>query len=171
MITKLVAPPVVRPPRGVWQVGRGHPRGGGQSGGAPAWLYAFSDRPDTEASDAMVTCIISFCGKNASVLFDPGYTYSYVSSLFAYFLGISREYLGTPVYVSTPMGDFVIMDWIYQSCIITLCGYETSADLLLLEMTDFEIILGMDWLFPYHAILDFHAKTVTLDIPALPRLE
>ncbi|XP_070037267.1 uncharacterized protein [Nicotiana tomentosiformis] len=39
------------------------------------------------------------------------------------------------------------------------------------QMTDFEIILGMDWLSPYHAILDFHTKTVTLAIPALPRLE
>ncbi|XP_070032273.1 uncharacterized protein [Nicotiana tomentosiformis] len=29
----------------------------------------------------------------------------------------------------------------------------------------------MDWLFPYHAILDFHAKIVTLDMPGLPRLE
>jgi len=42
---------------------------------------------------------------------------------------------------------------------------------MLFDMTDFEIILGMDWLSPYHAILDCHAKTITLAIPALPRLE
>ncbi|XP_070042772.1 uncharacterized protein [Nicotiana tomentosiformis] len=42
-------------------------------------------------------------------------------------------------------------------------------DLLLLDMVDFEVILGMDWLFSYHAILDSHAKTVTLVIPGLPR--
>ncbi|XP_070038241.1 uncharacterized protein [Nicotiana tomentosiformis] len=29
----------------------------------------------------------------------------------------------------------------------------------------------MDWLSPYHAILDLHAKTITLAIPALPGLE
>ncbi|XP_070046367.1 uncharacterized protein [Nicotiana tomentosiformis] len=85
--------------------------------------------------------------------------------------GVSRESLGTPIYVSTPVGDSVIMDRIYWSCIITFCGYETRADILLLEMTDFEIILGMDWLSPYHAIQDWHAKTVTLAIPALLRLE
>ncbi|XP_070035924.1 uncharacterized protein, partial [Nicotiana tomentosiformis] len=33
---------------------------------------------------------------------------------------------------------------------------------LLLDMVDFDVILGMDWLSPYHAILDYHAKTVTL---------
>ncbi|XP_070050234.1 uncharacterized protein [Nicotiana tomentosiformis] len=110
-------------------------------------------------------------GGYASVLFDPGSTYSYVSPLFAHFLGVTREYLGTPVYVSTPVGDYVVVDRIYRSCIVTFCGYETRADLLLLDMTDFEVILGMDWLSPYHAILDFHAKVVTLAMPELPRLE
>ncbi|XP_070048805.1 uncharacterized protein [Nicotiana tomentosiformis] len=38
-------------------------------------------------------------------------------------------------------------------------------------MVDFDIILGMDWLSPYHAILDCHAKTVTPAMPGLPQLE
>ncbi|XP_070036347.1 uncharacterized protein [Nicotiana tomentosiformis] len=78
--------------------------------------------------------------RDASVPFDP----SYVSSLFAHFLGLSREFLGTPVYVSTPVGDSIIVDQIYRSYIVTFCGYETRVDLLLLDMTDFEVILGMD---------------------------
>ncbi|XP_070056948.1 uncharacterized protein [Nicotiana tomentosiformis] len=100
-----------------------------------------------------------------------GSTYSYVSSLFAHFLGVPSESLGTPVYVSTPVGDYVIVDRVYQSCIMTFYGYETRADFLLLDMTDFEVILVMDWLSPYHAILDCHAKTVTLAMPELPRSE
>ncbi|XP_070050730.1 uncharacterized protein [Nicotiana tomentosiformis] len=36
---------------------------------------------------------------------------------------------------------------------------------------DFDVILGMDWLSPYRAILDCHAKMVNLAIPGLPRLE
>ena len=76
MLTGPVAPPVVRPPRGGGQVGRGRPRGGGQPGGgqlvgAPARYYASPARPDAEASDAVITGIISICGKDASVLFDP----------------------------------------------------------------------------------------------------
>ncbi|XP_070040172.1 uncharacterized protein [Nicotiana tomentosiformis] len=38
-------------------------------------------------------------------------------------------------------------------------------------MVNFEVILGMDWLSPYHTILDCHAKTVALAMPKLPRLE
>ncbi|XP_070014765.1 uncharacterized protein [Nicotiana sylvestris] len=84
---------------------------------------------------------------------------------------ISHESLGTPIHVSTPMGDSVVMDRIYGSCVVTFYGFETRADLLLLHMTDFEVILGMDWLSLYHAVLDGHAKTVSLAIPELPRLE
>ncbi|XP_070042575.1 uncharacterized protein [Nicotiana tomentosiformis] len=102
MIKAPSVPPVIRPPRGGGQVGRGYPRGGGQtgggqSGGAPARFYAFSARPDIVASDTVITCIISVCRRDAWVLFDPGSTYSYVSSLFAHFLGVTRESLGTPV--------------------------------------------------------------------------
>ncbi|XP_070020132.1 uncharacterized protein [Nicotiana sylvestris] len=136
----MITAPVVRPPIGGGQVGRGHPRGGGQ-----AW--------------------------DASVLFDPGSTYSYVSSLFSHFLDIPCESLGTPIYVSTPVGNYVVVDRIYRSCVVTFCGYKTRADLLLLDMIDFEVIIGMDWLSSYHAILDCHAKIVTLVMPNLPRLE
>ncbi|XP_070040761.1 uncharacterized protein [Nicotiana tomentosiformis] len=87
------------------------------------------------------------------------------------FLDIPPESLGTHVYVSTHVDDFVVVDQIYRSCVVTFCGYETRADLLLLDMTDFKVILGMDWLSPYHSILDCHAKTVTLAMPELPRLE
>ncbi|XP_070056780.1 uncharacterized protein [Nicotiana tomentosiformis] len=76
-------------------------------------------------------------------------------------MDVSRESLGAPLCVSTLVGDSVIVDRVYQSCIVTFCGHETRAGLLLLDMNDFEVILGMDWLSPYHAILDFHAKCWT----------
>ncbi|XP_070003492.1 uncharacterized protein [Nicotiana sylvestris] len=182
MITTLA----VRQPRNRGQTGRGHPRGGGQVGrgqlatiqsvggqpvNAPARLYAFLARPDKVASDVVITGIISVCGRGASVLFDPGSTYSYVSSLFAHFLDIPRESLGTPVYVFTLVCDSIVVDQIYRSYVVTFYGYETRADLLLLDMTDFEVILGTDWLSSNHNILDCHAKTIILAMPKLPRLE
>ena len=69
------------------------------------------------------------------------------------------------------MGNYVVADQVYWSCIVTFCCYETRVDLILLEMTDFEVILGMDWLSPYHTVLDRHAKTITLAMPESPRLE
>lgn len=46
--------------------------------------------------------------------------------------------------MSTLVGDFVVVDQVYQSCVVNFYGYETLADLMLLYMTDFEFILGMD---------------------------
>ncbi|XP_070037233.1 uncharacterized protein [Nicotiana tomentosiformis] len=111
------------------------------------------------------------CSRDASVLFDPGSTYSYVSSYFASYLVVPRDSLSAPVYVSNLVGDAMVVDSVYRSCVVTVGSLETRIDLLLLDMVDFDVILGMDWLSPYHAILDCHAKTMTLALPGLPRLE
>lgn len=39
------------------------------------------------------------------------------------------------------------------------------ADLIVLMMNQFDVILGMDWLYKFHAKIDFFEKTVTFDIP------
>ncbi|XP_070025852.1 uncharacterized protein [Nicotiana sylvestris] len=178
--------PAAQSPRGRGQASRGRPRGGGQVGrgqpataqpgrgqpsGTPAKFYALPARPDALTSNTVIIGIIFVGGRYASVIFDPGSTYSYVSSLFARFLVVSPEPLGTLVHVSTPVGDSVVVDRINQFCVVTFYGFETRADLLLLDMIDFEVIMGMDWLSPYHAVLDCHAKTVSLVMLGLPRLE
>jgi len=84
------------------------------------------------------------CHRDASVLFDPGSTYSYVSSYFSLYLGVSHDSLSSHVYVSTPVGDSIVVDHVYQLCLVVLSGFETEADLLVLSMVDFDIILGMD---------------------------
>ncbi|XP_070054713.1 uncharacterized protein [Nicotiana tomentosiformis] len=109
--------------------------------------------------------------RDASVFFDPRSTYSYVSSYFAPYLDASRDSLSSPIYVSTPVGDSIIVDRVYRSSLVAIVGFETKVDILLLSMVDFDVILGMDWLSPYHAILDFHATTLTLGMPVLPQLE
>ena len=111
------------------------------------------------------------CSRDASLLFDPGSTYSFVSSYFAPYLVMPSDSLSAHVYVSTLVGYSIVVDRVHRSCIVVFGGLETRVDLLLLDMVDFDVILGMDWLYPYHAILDCHAKTVTLALPDLPRLE
>ncbi|XP_070008494.1 uncharacterized protein [Nicotiana sylvestris] len=142
-----------------------------QSGGAQPRCYAFPSRPEVESFNAVITGTVLVCSRDASVLFDPGSTYSYVSSYFASYLVVPRDSISAPVYVSMPVGDSVIVDRVYRSCVVVIGGFETSIDLLLLDMVDFDVILGMYWLSPYHTILDCHAKTVTLALRGLPRLE
>ena len=53
----------------------------------------------------------------------------------------------------------------YQSCVINIVGRELFADLILLHMRDFDVILGIDWLSTYHAIVEFFEKRVIFHIP------
>ncbi|XP_070023108.1 uncharacterized protein [Nicotiana sylvestris] len=57
----------------------------------------------------------------------------------AVFTDMPYESLASSIYVSTLMGDTIIVD-------------------------------RMDWLSPYHTILDYHTKTVMLAMPGLPRI-
>ena len=45
---------------------------------------------------------------------------------------------------------------------MTFVGSNTYVDLIILEMVDFDVILGMTWLSPNFEILDCNSKTVTL---------
>ncbi|XP_070034631.1 uncharacterized protein [Nicotiana tomentosiformis] len=108
---------------------------------------------------------------DALVLFDPGFTYSYVSSYFTHCLDMPSDSLVMHAHVSTPVGDSIIVDRMYRSCGVTIVGLETRVDLLLLSMVDFDVIFGMNWLSPFHAILDYHAKVMTLAMPGNPRAE
>ncbi|XP_070057455.1 uncharacterized protein [Nicotiana tomentosiformis] len=160
MVPASVASPPTQPARVREQAARG----GGQviRGGA---------RPEEESSDAVITGIVPVCHRDASVLFDQGCTYSYVSSYFASCLVMPCNSLSAPIYVSMPVGDSIVLDRIYLSCVMSIGSHETSVDLLLLDMVDFDVILGMNWLSPYHAILDYHDNMVTLAMLRLPQLE
>ena len=46
---------------------------------------------------------------------------------------------------------------------MTVDGRELSIDLIGLVMTDFDIILGMDWLEKYGAMIDCKKKMVTFE--------
>ncbi|XP_070049290.1 uncharacterized protein [Nicotiana tomentosiformis] len=165
-----ITSPPAQPARGGAQSVRGRPRGEGRSGDGQARFYAIPARPDVVASDAVITCIVSVFHREASIQFDPGSTYSYVSSYLAHHLDMPCESLVSPIHVSTSVGDTIIVDRVYRSCLVTIGSLDTKVDLLLLSMVDFDVILGMDWLSPCHAVLDYHTKTVTLAMPGLPRI-
>ena len=48
--------------------------------------------------------------------------------------------------VSLPTGDSLIEDRVYMGCRVIIEGYGFMANLVLLHIQDFDVILGMDWL-------------------------
>ena len=59
----------------------------------------------------------------------------------------------------------------YRSCLVSSARYDTWVDLIIRGMVDFDVILVMDLLSPYHIVLHCNAKTLTLSIPSVPRVE
>jgi hypothetical protein len=48
-----------------------------------------------------------------------------------------------------------------KSCLIDMNGLNTRADLNILPLGSYDYLIGMDWLDPHHALLDFHKKSFT----------
>lgn len=53
-------------------MGRGLPRGGSESSGAPIRFYAFLARLEALSSDVVINGTIFVYNRDASVMFDPG---------------------------------------------------------------------------------------------------
>lgn len=56
------------------------------------------------------------------------------------------ESLDCELSVSIPMEKELIASDICKACVITIEGNELLVDLIMLDMHDFDIILGIDWL-------------------------
>ena len=53
---------------------------------------------------------------------------------------------------------FIVLDLFF------LWIFKLGVDLVILNMIDFEVILGMIWLSPYYVVLNCNARIVTLKI-------
>ncbi|XP_075091869.1 uncharacterized protein LOC142172016 [Nicotiana tabacum] len=136
--------------------GRGHAR-----------VFAFT-RQDAQASNAVVTGILSVCSFDALALIYPGATYSYMSSYFALRFGSQPELLNDPFLVSTLVRESLLAEYVYRACQVWVEGRDTLADLIVLDMIDFDMLMVMDWLSFCYAIVDCHAKIVKFQIPNEP---
>ncbi|XP_073133336.1 uncharacterized protein [Henckelia pumila] len=59
--------------------------------------------------------------------------------------------------ISLPSGEELSSDLIIRGCSIQMQGHELYADLIILKMSDFDVIFGMDWLSCYEATIDCKA--------------
>ena len=140
--------------------GRGRGRGGASSSGGPSnRLYGLASRQDQEASPNVVTGILSIFSRDVYALIDPGSTLSYISPFVASKIGIKSEPI-EPFEVATPVGDFVLAELVYKDCLVVICNRCTRADLIELAMTEFDVIMGMDWLASCYANVDCRGKVV-----------
>ena len=76
-------------------------------------------------------------------------------------LGLEVEALEEPLYVSSPLGIRARIRMICRSCELEISGILLTVDLRVMDMSEFEVILGMDWLTSYRVVIDCKRKIVT----------
>ncbi|XP_070029328.1 uncharacterized protein [Nicotiana sylvestris] len=150
---------------------RGAIRGGARGRGGPSRFYALSGRQSAETSPNVVTGILSVQAIDCYALIDPGSSLSYVTPFIASSFGVEPIQLHEPFSVSTPVGDSITAARICRNCVVTVCGRATMADLIELGMVDFDVIMGMDWLYSCFAKLDCRTRVMRLEFPNEPVIE
>ena len=97
----------------------------------------------------------------ARVLFDSGASHSFIAASCVKELGLEVETLLKPLYVSSVLRTRVSMDLICRGCKFEIFGILPTVDLRVMDMSEFDVILGMDWLMAYQVVIDCERRRVT----------
>ena len=95
-------------------------------------------------------------------MIDTGASNSFIATRFAQALGLMVSLLSPPLCVDTPIGDGIVLSRVCKDCEIRVADSSLVGDLIVLDMTTFDVILGMDWLRRYRATIDCYRRRVTV---------
>ncbi|KAL0536810.1 hypothetical protein IC582_025772 [Cucumis melo] len=126
-----------------------------------------SNKTEAERAGTVVTCTLQVLGHYALVLFDYGLSHSFISSAFVLHARLEVEPLRHILSVSTPSGENMLSKEKVKACQIEIAGHVIEVTLLVLDMHDFDVILGMDWLAANHASIDCSRKEVAFNPPLM----
>ena len=95
------------------------------------------------------------------MLFDSGASHSFIVVSVMRELGLEIETLEEPMYVSSPLGTRASIYLICRSCELEISGILLTVDLRVMDMLEFDVILGMDWLTTYRVVITCERRKVT----------
>ena len=67
--------------------------------------------------------------------------------------------------IESPMGMNSRVDKICKKCVITLTDRALRVDLRVLDMFEYDVVFGMDWLLVHRALIDCHRRRIIFCIP------
>ena len=76
-------------------------------------------------------------------------------------LGLEVETLENPLHMSSPQGTRVRVDKICQNCELEILGILLTVDPRVMDMSEFDVIFGMDWLTAHRVVIDCDRMRVT----------
>ena len=75
------------------------------------------------------------------------------------------ETLEDPLHVNYPLGIRARIGTICRGCELEISGTLLTVDLRIMNMSEFDVIVGMDWLIAYWIVIDCERRRVTAYTP------
>ncbi|GKD29024.1 putative reverse transcriptase domain-containing protein, partial [Tanacetum coccineum] len=110
----------------------------------------------------VVTGTFSLNHHYATVLFDSGADYSFISTDFAPLLNVRPSFVNPGYVIEVADGKKVEVDRIIHDCKLELGTSLFTIDLIPLGHGSFDVIVGMDWLSEHKAEIVCHEKVVRI---------
>ncbi|KAL5583320.1 hypothetical protein UlMin_015762 [Ulmus minor] len=126
-----------------------------------ARIYAYT-KGDAEAGTSnVVTGQLTVANSNAYILFDSGATHSFISTAHENQLDRAKDEISQAFRTSLPSGDVLVSTHWLRAIPVRVADRELYVDLIILDMYDYDIILGMDFLAKYNATIECRKRRVT----------
>ena len=125
-----------------------------------ARVYSLNEGDVTAGPSTSVSGQLSVSNLSLYTLIDSGATHSYIASRLCDKLEGNRKIFSTPFITITPTRDVYQSTTWYKDVPIKVQEYVMYANLIVIDMTDYDVILGMDWLSTHHAVIDCRKKRV-----------
>ena len=93
-------------------------------------------------------------------MFDSSASPSFIDASVVIELGLEVEALKEPLYVSSPLGIRARIGIICRGCELEISGILLTMDLRVMDMSEFDVILEMDWLTAYRVVIDCERRRV-----------
>nr|GEX10315.1 hypothetical protein [Tanacetum cinerariifolium] len=128
---------------------------------AQAKVYAVG-KARANSNTNVVTGTFLLNNHYASILFDIGADMSFVSTAFSSRIVITPTTLDNDYNVKLADEQIVSLNTIIRGCTLNFLNHPFNIDLLPVELGSFDVIIGMDWLAKYHAVIICVEKIVRI---------
>ncbi|XP_042497633.1 uncharacterized protein LOC122076397 [Macadamia integrifolia] len=129
-------------------------------------MYTLSAE-EVEANPDVVAGILYISGIPAYTLFNSGASHSFISKRFARKIDMTPRALESKLIVSTPTDKLAQLNGVYGPCPVEIGGKKLDAQLIKVNMQNFDVILGMDWLSAHQPNLMCTEKQIRVAVKLL----
>ncbi|XP_010559006.1 PREDICTED: uncharacterized protein LOC104827527 [Tarenaya hassleriana] len=102
-----------------------------------------------------ITCTLRLYGVSCYTLFDIGATHSFVSADIVERIGTGEVDPMSNFTVRTPEGETLTVQGTSCGVPLDICSRKMTAELIVVPIGVYDLILGMDWLTKYQAYIDY----------------